>query len=141
MLTKILNMSVNDFVIKDGDIKVDANEMRHLLIVVQGYHNILCSMLERLDVGDKSFLDTGLDYTEYFQNKYIVLGELRRKQKQWFDILKKFEDKSFTAQGTAEEIDGLRRNVWGIYLEEKSKREALQREVDEIKNKKYNFDS
>ena len=37
----------------------------------------------------------------------------------------------------AEEVEKVRREVWGYYLESKTERENLQAEVDKIKEKKY----
>lgn len=130
MLTSIFDMNVNDYKIKDGDIKVSAYEMKELLNVVQAYHNMLCVRLEQLDEQEQEELNKGLEYTEYFQNKYIVLGEARNKQKKWYDLLKKCDDKEFTKNATSEEIEELRRNLWGFYLEAKGERERIQREVD-----------
>lgn len=134
MLTSIFDMNVNDYEIKDGDIKVNACEMRELLNIVQAYHNMLCVNLEQLDKDEQEELNNGLQFTEYFQNKYIVLGEARKKQKRWFDMLKKFDDKEFTKNSASEEIEECRRMVWGNYLEAKGERERIQRELDRRAN-------
>lgn len=130
MLTSILNMDVNDYEIKDGDIKVNAYEIKELLNVIQSYHNMLCVNLEKLDEQEQEELNKGLQFTEYFQNKYIVLGEARLKQKHWYELLKKCDNKELKKSASYEEIEELRRTIWGYYLEAKGERERIQRELD-----------
>lgn len=128
-------MNINDYEVKEGDIKVVATELKTLLNTIQIYHDIVCNNLELLDENEKESLNKGLQFTEYFQNKYIVLGEARIKQKMWFDILKKFDNKDFVKDAPAEQVEETRREVWGNYLEAKERREKIKREIDIAKGK------
>ena len=89
-----------------------------------------------LDDTERQCLDDGLKFTEYAQNKYIVLGDLRRQQKMWYDFLKKLNDKDFVdgcmAKAGNLSPDELRREIYNYYLEAKTKREKLQKELDSL---------
>lgn len=135
MIKSIYDMDLSDYQIKEGDVKVNADDLRHLFSILSGYHSILGCMLSDLNEEERSFFDKGLNFTEYAQNKYIVIGDMRREQKKWYDILKKCDDKNFTKNATSEEVDNLRREVWGYYIEAKTKRETLQAELDSISEK------
>ena len=112
MIKSIYDMDLSDYAIKEGDVKVDAEELKRLFLLVGKYHSALCSMPDQSEEIQKDLIKE-LEFIEYAQNKYIVLGDLRRKQKYWYDILKKMDDKEFTKDATAEEIDNLRREVYG----------------------------
>lgn len=135
MIKSIYDMDLSDYAIKEGDVKVDAEELKRLFLLVGKYHSALCSMPDQSEEIQKDLIKE-LEFIEYAQNKYIVLGDLRRKQKYWYDILKKMDDKEFTKDATAEEIDNLRREVYGYYLEAKTGRENLQKEIDQLKESK-----
>lgn len=136
MLKSIFNMDLDDIRIKEGDIKVDGEELKTLLRVMQYYHSVLDSLDLSPALKNDVELTKGLEYTEYFQNKYIVLGELRREQKLQYDILQKLNNKEVTSGHSPEEVEAMRREVWGWYLDAKRKREALQAAIDKIKIEK-----
>lgn len=137
MIKSIYDMELSDYAVKEGDVKIDAEELKRLFLLVGEYHSMLRSMSD-LNEETKKSLEKDLEFIEYAQNKYIVLGDLRRKQKYWFDILKKMDDKEFTKNVAVEEIDNLRREVYGYYLEAKTKRESLQKEIEQLKKNKNN---
>lgn len=134
-MRSIYDMDISNYRVKEGDIKVNADEMKRLFELVGEYHFMLSSMLNELSEDEKKILSHGLEFVEYIQNKYLVLGDLRRQQKQWFDILKKFDDKKFLPDSPIDEVDALRREVWGYYIEAKTNREQLQAEIDKTKDK------
>lgn len=126
-------MDVSDFRIKLGDVKVDSEELRDILRYVQHYHAILTRILEQLTPAEQELFRQGLRFTEFFQNKYIVLSELRQDQKLYYDILQKLKDEDYIKGHSEDEIEDLRREVWGMYIEAKTKREKLQKEIDQLK--------
>jgi len=136
-MERLCDMDIYNLDIKMGDVKIDAEELKRLFECLQAYHEIICNSLDELSADEKENLEQGLIFTEYMQNKYLVLGHLRRSQKQWYDILQKFNDEDFTRNSTGEEVDEARRAVWEMYLDDKGKREKLQREVDERKKELY----
>lgn len=139
-MERLCDMNIHELDIKMGDVKIDAEELKRLFECLQAYHEIICNSLDELSADEKENLEQGLMYTEYMQNKYLVLGHLRKSQKQWYDILQRFNDDDFTKNSTSEEVDEARRTVWGMYLDDKDKREKLQREVDEMKQELYDVE-
>ena len=130
-------MNISDYIVKEGDVKINADELKQLFSLIEKYHSMLCVNLDELNEEEKKTLDNGLQLVEYLQNKYLVLGDLRRKQKQWYDILKKLDNKEFAKNVTPQELDSLRREVWGYYLEAKTERENLQKEIDHLKEENF----
>ena len=128
-MEKLCDIDIYALDVKIGDIKVDSTELKMLFECLEAYHSILCNALETLSDDERKELDKGLVLTEYMQNKYIVLGNYRLKQKQMYDLLQKFRDANFTKDSSAEEVEKANRTVWGFYLEEKGKRESLEREL------------
>ena len=122
-------MNVNDFILKEGEIKVDSSELKRILSIIQSYHTII---FEEMKLPLSEVVVKDLEFIELFQNKYIVLGELRQKQKMWFDILKKLDNKEFTKATPEEEIEKTKRIIWGNYIEAKTMRETIQNEINEL---------
>lgn len=136
MIKSIKEMNIHDYMIKEGDIKVDAGELRHLFLLIEKYHIMIANtMLDELSEDERIKFNDDLQFVEYVQNKYIVLGDLRRKQKLWYDTMKKLEKKDFTKDATQEEIDNFKREIWEYYLEAKTERENLQKEIERLKEK------
>lgn len=134
-MKKLYEMNVSDFDVKKGDIKIDSEELKKLFYVLETYHSMLCVMLNELDDEEKEKLENGMQFVEYMQNKYLVLQELRMKQKWWYDKLKQTEDKEFTKNATEKEIERVRRDIWGYYIEAKTERENLAKELEKINEK------
>lgn len=141
-MEKLEDINIHNLDIKLGDIKVDAAELQRLFDLLGVYHNILYYELQdQLKPEQKEDLQHGLAYTEYLQNKYLVLGHLRENQRQMFDFMKdleKFAQKKDN-EDELKEIEKLKRDAWGMYVETKNEREKLQKEVDE--KKRIFFDS
>ena len=137
MIKSIFDRNISDYIVKEGDVKINADELKQLFSLIEKYHSMLCVNLDELNEEEKKTLDNGLQLVEYLQNKYLVLGDLRRKQKQWYDILKKLDNKEFAKNVTPQELDSLRREVWGYYLEAKTERENLQKEIDHLKEENF----
>lgn len=137
MIKSIFDMNISDYIVKEGDVKINADELKQLFSLIEKYHSMLCVNLDELNEEEKKTLDNGLQLVEYLQNKYLVLGDLRRKQKQWYDILKKLDNKEFAKNVTPQELDSLRREVWGYYLKAKTERENLQKEIDHLKEENF----
>ena len=110
---------------KDGDAKVNTQDLKNI-------SSVILSLASCISSEDKNSLVDELKYAEYFINKYLVLGELRQNQKKNFDLLKKFDDVKFIQGHSREEIDKMRREIWGIYIESKGEREKLERELKEF---------
>lgn len=134
-MERLCDMDVYALKVKTGDIKVDSEELKILFECLQNYHSVLCNSLDILAEDERRDLENGIAFTEYMQNKYLVLGELRQNQKQMYDFLQKFKDENFTKSSSAEEVENARRTVWGMYLDYKGQREQLERELALVKEK------
>lgn len=121
------------FETKQGDIKVNADDLIMILNQLSFCQNLLGNQLNDLTEREKEKLLDGVKTYEYVKNKYIVLGDLRREQAWHYEILKKLENPSFTKKATKDEVEELRNNVFQKYLEFKKKREELQKELENIK--------
>jgi len=132
-MISIYDMNLAEFKTKEGDIKVDSQDMRSLFELLENYHTILSNSLERLAPEEEEQLQKGLALVELMQNKYIVMGELRLQQKRWYDALQKIDSRKL--QGienlTEDEITCLRQEVLGFYIEAKQKREELKKELED----------
>ena len=137
MIENITDMNVDNYNIKAGDIKVDSEELKCLFRLLETYHYILCNM--ELGEEDKETIQHGLELVEYLQNKYLVLGELRHKQQQWYAALKSLDDKTYINDTPKEKVEELKKEVWAIYLEIKTKREETQKDVDKLKERVFLF--
>lgn len=129
MLKSIYDMNISDYDIKEGDIKIDSEDLRQLFFLLENYRMLLSNMDFSLTAPETEDLTEWLKTTTYLQNKYIVMADLRFQQNKWFTILKKLDDEEFTKNATAEQVDSFRREVWSYYLEAKGKRESLQNEL------------
>lgn len=132
-MISIYDMNLAEFKTKEGDIKVDSQDMRSLFELLENYHTILSNSLERLVPEEEEQLQKGLVLVERMQNKYIVMGDLRLQQKRWYDVLQKIDSRKL--QGienlTEDEITYLRQEVLGFYIEAKQKREELKKELED----------
>lgn len=128
-MISIFDMDLDEFKIKDGDIKVDGKELKSLFALIGKYHEILCS--KDLTPEEEEALQKGLPLVEQLQNKYIVMGDLRLQQKHWYDVLQMIENGKIPGieKLPKEDIDALRREVYGFYIEAKHKREILKKEL------------
>lgn len=128
-MISILDMDLDEFKIKDGNIKVDGKELKSLFALIGKYHEILCS--KELNPEEEEALQKGLLLVEQLQNKYIVMGDLRLQQKHWYDVLQMIDNGKILGIETltTEKVDALRREVYGFYIEAKQKREILKKEL------------
>lgn len=135
-MKNIFEMSVLDFETKFGNINVDAAELKQLLYKVEKLQSILNSQ----EIIDTDFMEKYQDYLEYFRNKYIVLGDLRVKEKSSFDFMKTIEKnlKIFSGKDY-EKLNELYKTQYEEYLNCKNKRIDLQRTLEDIKKEKYNW--
>lgn len=131
-MINISDMDLNEFKIKDGDIKVDGKELKSLFALIGRYHDILCGMT--LNQEEETVLREGLRLVEQMQNKYIVMGDLRMQQKHWYDVLQMIDSGKIAGieKEAPEKVDALRREVYGFYLEAKQKREVLSKELKKM---------
>ena len=133
-------MNIYDYMIKDGDVKIDSAELRRLFLIIEKLQIMINdNIMDELNEYEKIKFNDDLSFIEYTQNKYIVLGDLRRKQKMWYDTLKKMEKKEFTKDATQEEIDAMKREIWGYYIEAKTDRENLQKEINKLEERFGSF--
>lgn len=131
-MQNLFETDIEGSVLKNGDVKIDAKELKQLFLLIGDYHTILGNLLGELSPEEEKVFHKGMEFTEYVQNKYIVMGELREEQKKWYDALKRLDKKEYTKGMAEEEIDRLRKEVWGMYLEAKTKRENLKKELDKL---------
>ncbi len=134
-MISIYDMNLAEFKTKEGDIKVDSQDMRSLFDLLENYHTILLNSLEQLTPDQEQQLQTGLALVERMQNKYIVMGDLRLQQKRWYDVLQKIDSRKLQGMEnlTEDEITSLRKEVLGFYIEAKQKREELKRELEDAR--------
>lgn len=137
-MLSISDLKDMNFEVKKGDIKVKASDLEKLLDYFDFMQSFLANSLDELSEKEKNVLIESINFYKYTKNKYIVLGDLRTKQKRFFDVLKKFDDENFTKNSNQEEIDSARRKVLTIYLQAKMDRENLQKEI-EIMEKELNL--
>lgn len=133
-MLSLQDLENNRFMTKQGDIKVDVDDLNKILDYLSFCQEMLGNMLNDLTEEEKQTLLKGIKQYEYFKNKYIVLGSIRCEQAMWFKWLKKFdnEEEMKKLNGTEEEKEELRRNILEKYLESKTARERLQKEIDSI---------
>lgn len=133
-MEKLSEMDIHKLDLKAGDVKVDSEELKRIFDILQSYHNILCfSFKDQLSQEQQEDLQQGLDFTEYLQNKYLVLGHLRETQKQYYDLLQQVN----VVEGDPDQKDETRKEIWALYIDIKTQRETLQREVDRAKDRFY----
>lgn len=130
-MENICDMNINYINTKEGDVKVDIKELRALLNCIGNYHTVLSNMLENLDDKEVTGLTNGIEYVEYFQNKYIVLAGLRKEQADWYKRLKNIEKNgNKEKEMSAEEFEKLKTDAFELYLTAKDKREKLDKECE-----------
>lgn len=120
--------NISNYYLKTGDIKVDANELKHLINII----NKFIKDNDNVDVTDK-------DYFDYFEKKYMVLNDIRKQEKTWFDTIKDIDKMNVQSDEDIIKINDMKNSVFSLYDEYKMKRRELQEELDNIKNKKFYF--
>lgn len=130
----ISEIYIDDYA-KDGKINIEFQELKKLFKIIEQYHQLLGNMLDDMNDDEKDEFVKAIDYVEYMLNKYLVLPDISRKQKEWYETLQKFKSDEFTQNSSPEAVEETRRDVWGLYLEAKKEREDLKKELDMLKEK------
>lgn len=130
----ISEIYIDDYA-KDGKINIEFQELKKLFKIIELYHKLLGNMLDDMNDDEKDEFVKAIDYVEYMLNKYLVLPDISRKQKEWYETLQKFKSDEFTQNSSLEAVEETRRDVWGLYLEAKKEREDLKKELDLLKEK------
>lgn len=120
---------------RDGKINIEFQELKKLFKIIEQYHQLLGNMLDDMNDDEKNEFVKAIDYVEYMLNKYLLLPDISRKQKEWYETLQKFKSDEFTQNSSPEAVEETRRDVWGLYLEAKKEREDLKKELDMLKEK------
>lgn len=130
----ISEIYIDDY-FKDGKINIEFQELKKLFKVIEQYQQLLGNMLDDMNDDEKNEFVKAIDYVEYMLNKYLLLPDISRKQKEWYETLQKFKSDEFTQNSSLEAVEETRRDVWGLYLEAKKEREDLKKELDLLKEK------
>ena len=130
----ISEIYIDDYA-KDGKINIEFQELKKLFKIIEQYHQLLGNMLDDMNDDEKDEFVKAIDYVEYMLNKYLVLPDISRKQKEWFEILQKFKNPEFTQNLSPDAVEETRRDAWGLYLDAKKEREDLKKELDMLKEK------
>lgn len=97
------------------EIKVNKEELTHMIILLNKYQ-------EQLDVSEEE-----KDFSNYVNLKYIDLKNLQKEEKTWYEQLQNLKNPNFIKDVSNDELEYIRKSVWEIYNESKTKREDLQR--------------
>lgn len=104
---------------KDREVKVSLSDLYFLFAYI---YNQVAAHPEEIPENDYDKIIT-------LFNRYLVCAKLREEEAMWFDVMKKVDAGEYTDM-KAEEQQNYKRTAYEYYLEAKSKREQLQRELE-----------
>lgn len=104
---------------KDREVKVSLSDLYFLF---SGIYNQAAAHPEEIPEGDYEKVNT-------LFNRYLVSAQLRDEEAKWFDVMKKVDAGEYKDM-KAEEQQNYKRTAYEYYLEAKSKREQLQKELE-----------
>ena len=128
----INDIDIEDIKISSKEIKVDVDELKNLFQVIQ----IL------INENEIKHMDNWEDiacYIDYFEKKYFVLSGLRTQEQKWYRLNKQMQDEKNIIL-PKDEANQVIREIWGNYIQAKSNRELLQRDLKEYKKNYFGFD-
>lgn len=128
----INDIDIEDIKISSKEIKVDIDELKNLFQVIQ----IL------INENEIKHMDNWEDiacYIDYFEKKYFVLSGLRTQEQKWYRLNKQMQDEKNIIL-PKDEANQVIREIWGNYIQAKSNRELLQRDLKEYKKNYFGFD-
>lgn len=83
---------INNYILKNGDLKINKDDLISLLKGYEYFQNVLFNNLEILDENESKEVQSIYELYLSFFNKYIISGDLRRKEFIWFSLLKKIDE-------------------------------------------------
>ncbi len=118
----MIKFKADSFFSKDGDIKVNIEDLK-------AFFNCFDIIVDHVESthGDSLSEFNGIEmFLDYFKNKYVVLNDLRNREKTAYDEMKMLNDSS--------KDDSVRRDSYGRYIEAKHNREKLQESIKIFEN-------
>ncbi len=100
------------------EIRVSINDMSYLLEHI--YNLLATSTADIPEIEMKNI-------TRIF-NKYLVMSKLRKEEAQWYNVIKQLES-GIMKELPADQKENTRRDVYEFYIDSKTKREQLQKEL------------
>lgn len=128
----INDIDIEDIKISSKEIKVDVDELKNLFQVIQ-------ILINENEVSHMENWEDIACYIDYFEKKYFVLSGLRTQEQKWYRLNKQMQDEKNIIL-PKDEANQVIREIWGNYIQAKSNRELLQRDLKEYKKNYFEFD-
>ncbi len=128
----INDIDIEDIKISSKEIKVDVDELKNLFQVIQ-------ILINENEIKHMENWEDIACYIDYFEKKYFVLSGLRTQEQKWYRLNKQMQDEKNIIL-PENEANQVIREIWGNYIQAKSNRELLQRDLKEYKKNYFEFD-
>ncbi|MFR2010775.1 MAG: hypothetical protein ACLS49_04580 [Christensenellales bacterium] len=128
----INDIDIEDIKISSKEIKVDVDELKNLFQVIQ-------ILINENEISHMENWEDIAHYIDYFEKKYFVLSGLRTQEQKWYRLNKQMQDEKNIIL-PKDEANQVIREIWGNYIQAKSNRELLQRDLKEYKKNYFEFD-
>lgn len=128
----INDIDIEDIKISSKEIKVDIDELKNLFQVIQ-------ILINENEIKHMENWEDIACYIDYFEKKYFVLSGLRTQEQKWYRLNKQMQDEKNIIL-PKDEANQVIREIWGNYIQAKSNRELLQRDLKEYKKNYFGFD-
>lgn len=128
----INDTDIEDIKISSKEIKVDVDELKNLFQVIQ-------ILINENEIKHMENWEDIACYIDYFEKKYFVLSGLRTQEQKWYRLNKQMQDEKNIIL-PKDEANQVIREIWGNYIQAKSNRELLQRDLKEYKKNYFGFD-
>lgn len=128
----INDIDIEDIKISSKEIKVDVDELKNLFQVIQ-------ILINENEIKHMENWEDIACYIDYFEKKYFVLSGLRTQEQKWYRLNKQMQDEKNIIL-PKDEANQVIREIWGNYIQAKSNRELLQRDLKEYKKNYFEFD-
>lgn len=128
----INDIDIEDIKISSKEIKVDVDELKNLFQVIQ-------ILINENEIKHMENWEDIACYIDYFEKKYFVLSGLRTQEQKWYRLNKQMQNEKNIIL-PKDEANQVIREIWGNYIQAKSNRELLQRDLKEYKKNYFEFD-
>lgn len=128
----INDIDIEDIKISSKEIKVDVDELKNLFQVIQ-------ILINENEIEHMENWEDIACYIDYFEKKYFVLSGLRTQEQKWYRLNKQMQNEKNIIL-PKDEANQVIREIWGNYIQAKSNRELLQRDLKEYKKNYFEFD-
>lgn len=128
----INDIDIEDIKISSKEIKVDVDELKNLFQVIQ-------ILINENEIKHMENWEDIACYIDYFEKKYFVLSGLRTQEQKWYRLNKQMQDEKNIIL-PKDEANQVIREIWGNYIQAKSNRELLQKDLKEYKKNYFGFD-